>query len=85
VTILFAVPFITTRDWDFNSDGVVDASGTPVRHTFNTVGTHQVTLIVTGPGGTATSTLPITVNNTSPAVNITSPADGSSFFPDQLP
>jgi PKD repeat protein len=71
--------FITSREWDFDSNGIVDASGLTATHTFGTVGTHQVTLKVDGPGGTSTTTQPITVTNTQPVVNITSPANNASF------
>jgi YD repeat-containing protein len=42
---------LTAEDWDFNNDGVFDASGTIVTHTFATAGTHPVTLRVTDDNG----------------------------------
>lgn len=37
--------------WDFNGDGVFDASGVSVTHTFQTAGSHRVLLRATDPDG----------------------------------
>lgn len=51
---------ITAYSWDFG-DGVTSSDPSPT-HTFKLHGTNTVTLTVTGPGGTDTRTLDITVS-----------------------
>ena len=41
----------TSHDWDFNGDGVLDASGVLVAYTYNDAGSYTVMLTATGPGG----------------------------------
>ena len=41
----------TSHDWDFNGDGVLDASGVLVSYTYNDAGTYSVSLTATGPNG----------------------------------
>ena len=41
----------TSHDWDFNGDGVLDASGVLVSYTYNDAGSYTVMLTATGPGG----------------------------------
>ena len=40
-----------THDWDFNGDGILDASGQLVSYTYNDAGTYTVSLTATGPNG----------------------------------
>lgn len=43
---------ITTWEWDFDDDGMVDATGqNPAAYTYTTAGLYGATLTVTGPGG----------------------------------
>jgi PKD repeat protein len=61
---------ITTFDWDFDSNGVVDETG-PCRttHTFNAPGTYTATLTVTGPGGPTSVAQNITVSTPPPVAS----------------
>ncbi len=67
---------ITTREWDFTGDGVIDAvnPSEPIQWTYPSRGTFSVTLTVTGPGGkdTAVRTDYIEVLNTPPVAAIES-------------
>ena len=45
-----------THDWDFNGDGILDASGQLVSYTYNDAGTYTVSLTATGPNGQDIST-----------------------------
>ena len=58
----------TTHDWDFNGDGVLDASGTSVSYTYNDAGSYTVSLTATGPNGvdTLTRTNYVTVSPSPP-------------------
>ncbi|WP_439882504.1 PA14 domain-containing protein [Pontibacter sp. MBLB2868] len=70
-----------TYDWDFG-DGSTHAVQANPSHTFSVTGNvvFKVTLKVTDAGGaSATATLNISVNNTPPLVNITSPPDGTKY------
>ena len=42
----------TSHEWDFNGDGILDASGVIVQYTYNDAGAYSVSLTATGPGGT---------------------------------
>src|SRR5262249_34960550 len=54
--------FITSYAWDFNGDGVTDSTtDNPTNIPFNTIGGNNVTLTVTGPGGSSTAQMIITV------------------------
>jgi PKD repeat protein len=72
---------ITKFEWDFDSNGTVDQTGPcTTEHTFSSPGVFTVTLIVTGPGGTATASQAIAANaNTPPSLIITAPESGASF------
>jgi len=63
----------TTHDWDFNGDGVLDASGQLVQYTYTEAGTYTVSLTATGPAGidVLTRTDYVTVNATPPAALFT--------------
>ena len=58
----------TTHDWDFNGDGVLDASGSSVSYTYNDAGSYTVALTATGPNGvdTLTRTNYVTVSPSPP-------------------
>ena len=75
LTVIFASTSTntTTHDWDFNGDGVLDASGTSVSYTYNDAGSYTVTLTATGPNGvdTLTRTNYVTVSQTPPAALFT--------------
>ncbi len=59
-------PGIATYEWDFESDGVYDAVGETVNHTFGTAGMYQVTLKVTSNDGyNATDTTAVEILNNS--------------------
>lgn len=47
---------ISNRQWDFDNDGVMDATNpaAPIRFTYAKGGTYTVKLVVSGPGGTGT-------------------------------
>jgi len=51
--------YITRYDWDFNSDGFVDARGITVTYTFFAAGPQRVTLTVIDNGGLSNSTMQI--------------------------
>ncbi|HVD88784.1 MAG TPA: PKD domain-containing protein [Jatrophihabitantaceae bacterium] len=72
---------IASRKWDFNGDGIADATGVTASHLFSTPGSFPVALTVTGPGGgMATATQTIVANaNTPPALTITAPESGAGF------
>lgn len=54
--------FITDWAWDFNGDGVTDSTQqNPANIPFNTIGGNTVTLTVTGPGGSSTAQMVLTV------------------------
>ncbi|MFD1686725.1 malectin domain-containing carbohydrate-binding protein [Halobellus litoreus] len=57
---------IASYEWDFDGDGVTDATGPSVSHTFQSAGTYTVELAVTDDGGaTATATEQISVTDPS--------------------
>ena len=70
LTVIFASTSTntTTHDWDFNGDGVLDASGTSVSYTYNDAGSYTVSLTATGPNGvdTLTRTNYVTVSPSPP-------------------
>ena len=70
LTVIFSSTSIntTTHDWDFNGDGVLDASGTSVSYTYNDAGSYTVSLTATGPNGvdTLTRTNYVTVSPSPP-------------------
>ncbi|MER2999279.1 PQQ-dependent sugar dehydrogenase [Pontibacter populi] len=68
-------------EWDFG-DGSAKSTDANPQHTFTSAQTvtRTVTLKVTDDGGlTATAKLTITLNNTPPVANITSPAEGTLY------
>ncbi|SIT74776.1 Por secretion system C-terminal sorting domain-containing protein [Pontibacter indicus] len=68
-------------EWNFGDGTAVSTEANP-SHTFNATGlaTYQVTLKVTDTGGlSTTANLTISVNNTPPTVQITSPAAGTKY------
>ncbi|MCO7273651.1 PQQ-dependent sugar dehydrogenase [Cellulosimicrobium cellulans] len=68
-----------TFDWDFNSDGVYDAQGETVTHTFTERGQFNVQLRVTDEGGKfGLAIQQITVGNTAPEITLSQP-DGAIF------
>ena len=82
LTVIFASTSTntTTHDWDFNGDGVLDASGTSVSYTYNDAGSYTVALTATGPNGvdTLTRTNYVTVSQTPPAALFTAdPTSGT--------
>lgn len=75
-----------TYEWDFTSDGTIDATGPTANHTYAEDGVYDARLTVTDPHGkTGTTTAPITVGNTRPEVEFTLPPNGSFFeFGDEV-
>ncbi len=75
LTVIFSSTSIntTTHDWDFNGDGVLDASGSSVSYTYNDAGSYTVALTATGPNGVDTLTRSnyVTVSQTPPAALFT--------------
>ncbi|MFD4991280.1 TIM barrel protein [Cellulosimicrobium cellulans] len=66
-------------DWDFDSDGVYDAQGVNVTHTFTELGQYNVQLRVTDAGGNfGLAIQQITVGNTAPVITLDQP-DGAIF------
>ncbi|WP_405057577.1 carbohydrate-binding protein [Kribbella sp. NBC_01505] len=74
-----------TYRWTFG-DGGTSTQANP-SYTYNTAGNFTATLTVTDPTGlTGTANVQISVGNTAPTVNLTSPADGQLFsFGDTVP
>ena len=58
----------TGHEWDFNGDGILDASGVIVQYTYNEAGAYTVSLTATGPNGTdvETKTNYVNVSPTAP-------------------
>tara|TARA_B100000900_G_C20582582_1_gene718175 strand:- start:1117 stop:2154 length:1038 start_codon:yes stop_codon:yes gene_type:complete len=75
LTVIFASTSsnTTTHDWDFNGDGILDASGESVSYTYNDAGSYTVVLTATGPNGvdTLTRTNYVTVSQSPPAALFT--------------
>ena len=75
LTVVFASTSTNTltHDWDFNGDGILDASGTSVSYTYNDAGSYTVVLTATGPNGvdTLTRTNYITVSASPPTALFT--------------
>jgi PKD repeat protein len=71
--------------WTFG-DGTTSTAANPAK-TYTADGTYTPTLTVTDPTGlTATASLVVTVGNTAPTVNLTTPSDGTLFsFGDTVP
>jgi PKD repeat protein len=46
----------TSYEWDFNGDGILDASGAIVQYTYDDAGAYSVSLTATGPNGTDSTT-----------------------------
>jgi sugar phosphate isomerase/epimerase/glucose/arabinose dehydrogenase/regulation of enolase protein 1 (concanavalin A-like superfamily) len=68
-----------TYEWDFNSDGEVDATGVTTTYTFAELGQYEVTLRVTDPEGKiGLSSSHVTVGNTAPELAL-SVEDGAIF------
>jgi len=61
----------TTNIWDFENDGIDDATGDSYAVTYNQTGTYSVKLTATGPGGSDVMIKPnyITVVDASPVAN----------------
>src|SRR5204863_5889603 len=69
-----------TYAWDFDGNGTTDSTAANPTHTFTSNGTHLARLVVTDPTGRGTATnVRVTVGNTAPKVEITSPVEGQIF------
>ncbi|MFE4058988.1 PQQ-dependent sugar dehydrogenase [Streptomyces sp. NPDC059096] len=69
-----------TYQWDLDGDGTFDATGPTASRVYPDNGQFQARLKVTDPQGkTGLTSRQITVGNTAPTVNITSPPDGGFF------
>jgi len=75
-----------TYAWDFQGDGTVDSTEANPVHTYPAAGNFTATLTVTSAGGkSASASVPITVGNTAPTVELTLPPNGGLFeFGDQI-
>ena len=66
--------------WDFDGDGLSDASGPSAAFTYTEDGTYRARLTVTDTNGlTATATTAIVVGNSEPVVTVAAPADGGFY------
>ncbi|MDG4828953.1 ThuA domain-containing protein [Solwaraspora sp. WMMD1047] len=66
--------------WDFDGDGTTDSTEPNPSHTYTTNGVYFAQLTVTDSSGkTATLSRAITVGNTAPTVEVTTPISGSFF------
>ena len=74
-----------TYRWDFG-DGATSTEPHPT-HTYTENGSYSATVTVTDPTGkTGTASVPVTVGNTAPTVELRLPADGTLFeFGDEVP
>ncbi|HYH71960.1 MAG TPA: ThuA domain-containing protein [Nocardioides sp.] len=72
--------------WDFDGDGETDATGVTATHTYTENGVYNARLTVTDPADkSGTTTVPITVGNTRPVVDLETPPDGAFFdFGDEI-
>ncbi len=69
-----------TYEWDFTSDGTVDATGAAVTHTYEAPGKHTASLTVRdGNGGRSTDTVEVFPGDTPPVPVIDTPASGALF------
>ncbi|TDV52254.1 PQQ-dependent sugar dehydrogenase [Actinophytocola oryzae] len=69
-----------TYAWDFDGDGTTDSTEANPSHTFTTDGTHRVRLTVADPTGRRTPVyVTVTVGNTAPRLELTTPLDGQVF------
>jgi glucose/arabinose dehydrogenase len=67
-------------EWDFESDGTVDATEATITHTYSTAGDYTARLTVRDPSGAQGSdTVAVSVGNTPPTPVIETPLDGSRF------
>jgi len=66
--------------WDFTGDGVTDSTAANPAFTYPTRGDFLARLTVTDPTGrSGVTTVPVTVGNTAPVVEMLSPPDGQVF------
>jgi glucose/arabinose dehydrogenase len=70
--------------WDFDSDGVVDAEGKEASHTYTDPGVYRAALTVTDVGGLhrgrrASAEAQVVVGNQVPQVTLVAPVDGQPF------
>ena len=66
--------------WDFNGDGVEDASGIDASYTYTTEETYLASVTIRDQSGlTTTEEIQISAGNTAPEVRILTPAHGSLF------
>ncbi|WP_286308143.1 PQQ-dependent sugar dehydrogenase [Agromyces mangrovi Wang et al. 2018] len=69
-----------TYDWDFDGDGVFDASGVEASTTYTELAQYTVRLRVTDPSGrTGITSSAITVGNVAPTLTADAPANGGFF------
>jgi|GEM_PF-33601 len=69
-----------TYEWDFDGDGVFDATGITTSHTYTQAGVFSAQLKVTdGPGTSAFANLIIKAGNSIPEVTIENPVNGGFF------
>ena len=75
-----------TYAWDFDGDGTTDATGVTATHTYTENGVFNARLTVTDPADkSGTTTVPITVGNTRPVVELETPPNGAFFdFGDEI-
>ena len=76
-----------TYEWDFDSNGTVDATTPSATHTYTTNGVYTAKLTVKDSSGNQdVKTTVITVGNTSPTITIQVPTDGDFFeWGDRIP
>ncbi|WP_331272451.1 PQQ-dependent sugar dehydrogenase [Motilibacter aurantiacus] len=68
-----------TYEWDFNNDGVFDATGVTASYTYNTLGAYTARLRVADASGkTAVTSRRVSVGNQAPTISVSTPNGG--FF-----
>src|SRR5262249_39556434 len=71
---------ILSYQWDFNNDGIVDATTATASHTYSTSGSYTAKLTVTDSSGEqSTATLSINVDNNAPTPVIDTPTTSLNY------
>lgn len=80
-TVRTGEPSLSYR-WDLDGDGVIDAEGARVAHTYEEAGVHEASLTVEDAAGrTGTATRTVVAGNTAPRILVETPASGGVYAP----